>query len=228
MAATPMFNLGVGQSPGQLFYQTVSNNVRDGYLTNVSALLSTGAGAKKMDKPKQAGRSKHKYIDSVLIGGKAYGNVPMSYVASDNYPTYALAAQLLSSADGQDYSVFVQAFAQQFGTGKVQSGKGKVVGKGFIDLPAEWKNHGNAVLTSSLTPKSPAKSSSSAASSSAPVAGFGGFGGQQQGGSNGQGGQQGGFSGQTGFAGQQQTGFGGQQGFTGFAGQGQTGFPQQQ
>ena len=164
------FNLGAGLTPGQVFYQTVSSNASDGYLTNVSALMPNGAGAKKMDKPKQAGRSKHKFIETVVIGGTSYGPTPMSYVASDNYQTYALAAQLLGSSTGQDYSSYVAAFGQSFGLGKVQSAKGKVVGKGFIDLPEEWKHHGNAVATASLTPKSPAKGP--VAAPSAPVPGF--------------------------------------------------------
>lgn len=170
MAAIGGFSMGVGQTPGQIFYQTVITNANEGALTNASALLPNGAGAKKMDKPKQAGRSKHKFIETVVIGGQAYGGTPMSYVASDNYATYQLAAQLLGSADGKDYASYLQAFAQQYGTGKVQSRKGKVVGHGFIDIPEEWKHHGNAVATASLTPKSPkVVAAAVVASSSAPV-----------------------------------------------------------
>lgn len=171
MAAVPAFALGIGQTPGQVLYSTIANNARDGFLTNVSALLPSGADAKRMDKPKQPGRSKHKFVETVVINGQTVGGTPMSYVASDNYNTYALAAQLLGSADGKDYSSYLTEFARLYGTGKIQSSKGKVVGKGFIDIPPEWKSHGNAVATSSLTPKSPAKATVAQAVAG-PVAGF--------------------------------------------------------
>jgi len=155
MAAIGGFALGTGLTPSQTLYQTVAKNAADGFLTNVSALMPSGVGAKKMDRPKQVGRSKHKFVESVVIGGKVYNDTPMSFVASDNYPAYELASQMLASVSGQDYTSYLSSFAQQYGTGKVQSSKAKVHGHGLISIPEEWKHTGNAVETSSLTPKTP-------------------------------------------------------------------------
>lgn len=175
MAAVSFF--GGGQSNGSaVLYQQVAEHANAGALTDVSALMANGTSTRKMDRPKNLERSKRKFFDSVTArDGTVMAGTPMSYVASDNYPTYANAAAMLGQATGQDYSAYVTKFAETYGMGKVQVGKAKAVGGGFIEVDPSWQALSNPVATASLTPKtpkSPKAGSAAAAPSAAPVFGF--------------------------------------------------------
>jgi len=153
MAAVNIFTTVAQANPALVLYQAVVNNANNGSLTNVSALLPSGAGTKKMDRPTQPGRTKAKFINDIVVDGKSETTV-MSFVASNNFTNYKLAAELLGQAAGRDFSAYVNEFARQYGLGeaKSKSSKSKSATTNYVDFPESWRHLGNAVPTASLSP----------------------------------------------------------------------------
>jgi hypothetical protein len=159
-------------TPARVFYDTVIKYKNDGKMTDASPLMDDGHGSKKMDRPQQAGRSKRKNIAGLDTAGQP---TLMSYVYSNNYTNYKKAADFLTQAQGLDYAGYPAAFAQQYGTNRIETTAGSKKKKATSitsRVPDEWFLGSNVVATASLSPKRTATGKAAASSSAAPEQGY--------------------------------------------------------